>query len=135
MLRILLILIIVTILISLINHLDYSNNILSVYYLDIGQGDSSLVITPDSIDIMIDAGPNKEVVYELSKVLSHENRKIELLVLTHNDYDHIGGVIELLERYEIGMIIADYENYNSIYAERMYEIIREKNRPIIKINS
>ncbi|MCA9383132.1 MBL fold metallo-hydrolase [Candidatus Dojkabacteria bacterium] len=135
MFRILLILILVTILIVVTNHVRYSDNILSVYYLDIGQGDSSLIVTPDSIDILIDAGPDKEVVYELSKVLNHENRKIELLVLTHNDYDHIGGVIELLERYEIGMIIADFENYNSIYAERMYEIIREKEIPLYLADS
>lgn len=79
---------------------------LIVHYLDVGQGDSTLIITPSGETILIDAG-NKgtgdEVVAYLKKL---KISKIDVLISTHPDADHIGGLDEVIKAFPIGNIYA-----------------------------
>lgn len=66
-------------------------NLLKVYFLDVGQGDSELIVGPRGNVLLIDTGPNGKVVSEIEKVANLKNRNISGLVLTHQDLDHNGG--------------------------------------------
>jgi len=74
---------------------------LHVALLDIGQGDSIYIKTPHGEDALIDGGPNDAVIRELGHVMAPGDREISLLVATHPDADHIGGLISVLERYSV----------------------------------
>jgi len=78
---------------------------LHVYFLDVGQGDGILVETPLGTQVLIDGGPDDEVIRQLSKVIPFYDRSIDMVVLTHPDSDHINGLIKVLERYDVGKII------------------------------
>src|SRR3989344_4323913 len=78
---------------------------LTVYFLDIGQGDSQLVRLPEGAKILIDSGPDGKVIRELGKALPGGDRYIDLLLLTHPEADHIGGFIDVLKRYEVGAVL------------------------------
>ncbi len=78
---------------------------LTVYTLDIGQGDSTLIITPAKKTILIDGGKGgsgykkkdkaKTVIIPLLKKLGI--KKLDMVIMTHPDFDHIGGLVYLLE--------------------------------------
>lgn len=77
---------------------------LKVIFLDIGQGDASLIQTPNGHNILIDGGPDRGIIYKLDKYISIINRKIDLMILTHPDPDHLNGLIEVVKRYPVSQI-------------------------------
>ncbi|MEK7639261.1 MAG: MBL fold metallo-hydrolase, partial [Patescibacteria group bacterium] len=78
---------------------------LSVHFLDVGQGDAILIKTPDGVEMLVDGGRDTSVLRALSDTRSFFDRNIDVMVATHPDLDHIGGLVDVLERYEIGTII------------------------------
>jgi competence protein ComEC len=77
----------------------------TVYFFDIGQGDSSFVELPGGVQAIIDAGPGKTVVERVESVLPISDRYIDIAILTHPQADHMNGFIDLLKRYRIGVFI------------------------------
>ncbi len=91
---------------------------LHVYFLDVGQGDATLIRTPGGDDILVDGGPDESVLSEIGSVLPFWDRKIELVILTHPDSDHVGGLTPVLERYAVDEVWKTGVNYQSaIYAD------------------
>lgn len=73
--------------------------------LDVGQGDSLLVTTPEGINLLIDGGPGDNVLRSLGDTLSVFDRRIDAVLLTHPDADHIEGLIPVLRRYNVALIL------------------------------
>lgn len=81
--------------------IDYSFRIL---FLDIGQGDSILIKTPDYRYILIDGGEDSTVLDELGEVLPFWQKKIDIIIGTHSDCDHICGLKYVLEKYHVNEV-------------------------------
>lgn len=78
----------------------------AVSFLDVGQGDAALVTLGGEVQILIDGGPpHGQLLEELGALLPPTDRTIELVVLTHPELDHYGGLIDLLRRYEVGAFV------------------------------
>ena len=93
------------------------------YFLDVGQGDSELLYLPDGIKVLIDAGNNDgAVVRELEKILPMNDRYIDIAVMTHPQRDHSGGIINLLDSYEFGLLIDNGREGTT----KTYDLLREK---------
>lgn len=75
---------------------------LKVSFLDIGQGDAILIETPDKYQMLIDGGPDAGVLRKLGEELSFWDRTIDVVVATHPDLDHIGGLPDVFARYDVG---------------------------------
>lgn len=79
---------------------------LKITYIDVGQGDAVWIELPDGKNMLVDSGDrpteNRE---KLDRVLSSEGvaKKIDYLVATHPDSDHIGQMSYIYEKYEVGM--------------------------------
>lgn len=73
--------------------------------LDVGQGDAVLVTTPKGARILVDGGPGDNVLRALSETSSYFNRRIDLIILTHPDVDHITGLIPVLKRYKVSAVL------------------------------
>jgi competence protein ComEC len=78
---------------------------LEVTFLDVGQGDAILIETPDGVQALIDGGPDGTVLRELARELSWGDRTLDLVIGTHPDKDHIGGLIDVLARYKVASIL------------------------------
>jgi len=78
---------------------------LTVAFLDVGQGDAIYIEAPNGNQVLIDGGPGRGLLRELSKVIPFYDRSIDIVIATHPDKDHIGGLPELLTRYEVGVIL------------------------------
>ncbi len=82
-----------------------SNNNLEIYFLDVGQGDSQLVNLAGGVQVLIDGGPDKKILDEISSVMAPTDRYLDIVVLSHPQYDHFAGLIEILKRYKVGVFI------------------------------
>lgn len=100
---------------------------LKVYFFDIGQGDSILIQTPDRQKILIDAGANDRVVSKLEKALFIFDRKIDLVLMTHGDSDHIVGFISIFPKYEVKNILlnGDKDKDSTVFMINEDKIERE----------
>lgn len=103
------------------------NKDLKVIFLDVGQGDAILIKTPNKQNILIDGGPNNKVLYGLGKNIPFYKRKIDLMILTHSDFDHITGLIEVLKRYQVNLIYYNGLEDDSLEFQEWFKIIKDKN--------
>jgi competence protein ComEC len=84
-----------------------SDDKLHVYFLNVGQGDAIFIRGPKGQKILIDDGPDNSVLSELGSRMNFYDRKIDLLILTHPDSDHLIGLIDVLKRYKVGKILTN----------------------------
>lgn len=80
-------------------------DILRVAFLDIGQGDAAFVETPRGNQMLIDFGPGSSVLAALGRELPFYDRTLDVVLATHPDADHVGGLPEVLERFDVGAVI------------------------------
>jgi len=81
--------------------LSSKNDSLQVYFLDVGQGDSALVSYPTGERLLIDTGKDSKVFRSLDQVLPWYDKTIDYVLITHGDADHLGAMLDLLDRYEV----------------------------------
>jgi competence protein ComEC len=103
---------------------------LEIIFFDIGQGDSILINTKNNQQILIDGGPNNSVVDKLGKTLPFYDKKIELIILTHPDKDHINGLIEVVKRYQVDKILTTGIECSTEVCQILSEQIQKKEIPI-----
>lgn len=95
-------------------------------FLDVGQGDSIFVQAPNGRQMLVDGGPNACVLRELGQIMPFYDRSIDVILATHADQDHIGGLIEVLKRFKIGLFIqTNTTSTSAVYAE-LEDLIKEK---------
>lgn len=86
---------------------------ISVHFIDVGQGDCIFIDGPGNYDILIDAGDNSQgekVVRYLEELNTDD---IEIMIATHNHADHIGGLDDVLEAFEVEKIIYSDKTHTS----------------------
>lgn len=82
------------------------DHLLHVYFFDVGQGDAMLVVTPNGARMLIDGGPaGGNVVGQLAKIIPSTDHRLDAVVATHTDADHLAGLIDALGRYKVSNII------------------------------
>ena len=74
----------------------------AVYYIDVGQGDATLIVAPNGEKFLIDAGEDEMAVEYLKK---YNITRLDYVMFTHYDSDHIGGGDEVLEYCEVKNVI------------------------------
>lgn len=121
------ILLIITSLIWLTLFSQTPDNILEVTFFDIGQGDAIFIETPQGRQVLIDGGPDKTILEKLSQTMPFYDRTIDLLILTHPDADHITGLIEVLNYYQVGHILTSGLKKDTAVYQRWQHLIEERN--------
>jgi len=111
---------------------EHNQNDISVHFIDVGQGDCTLIQLPENKVMLIDAGENgyEDKIFEYIDNLGIE--KIDYLVATHPHSDHIGGMEEIIREYDIGEIYMP----NAVTSTKTYEnVLDEIAGKNMKINS
>ncbi|MBP9758419.1 MBL fold metallo-hydrolase [Candidatus Dojkabacteria bacterium] len=98
-----------------------------IYFLNVGQGDSTLIETPDKKYMLVDGGPDDSVIDELRYSLPFWKRKIDYVFVTHTDADHLAGIIDVLKFYTVENVI-----YTPSKPET--ELVKEFNNLLAKRN-
>src|SRR3989344_4287666 len=78
---------------------------LIVAYLNVGQGDAIFIEAPNGNQMVIDGGCNRKILSELGKMMSFFDRSIDVVVSTHPDKDHIGGLFSVLDRFHVQNVV------------------------------
>ncbi len=103
-----------------------------VHFLDVGQGDSILLVTPDKKYVLIDGGPRTEVIEELAKILPFWQNKLDFVVATHGDADHIIGLVEVFERYKIENFVYNGEQKQTLVYKRLMDGVEREGSKVLK---
>lgn len=91
-----------------------NNDFLTVYFCDVGQGDGVVIRTIDGHLGVIDGGPDRKVLDCLDNSSLIKNKRIDYMILTHPHKDHVSGLLEVADRYDIGeVIIGGYFDYQT----------------------
>lgn len=104
----------------------FSGDTLRVNYIDVGQGDSIFIQLPNKETMLIDAGE----AYEADNVINYLNnlsiKKIDYVVGTHPHTDHIGGLEEVINTFDVGSIYMPKVSSNSKTFEDLLTTINNK---------
>lgn len=113
------------------NPIKNNQNVIKVNYIDVGQGDSEL-IQVNGKNLLIDAGPNESIDKLMSYLNKQNIKKIDYVIATHPDEDHIGGMSSVIKKYDIGEFYAPKKLTNTRTFENMVTSLKSKN---LKINA
>jgi competence protein ComEC len=102
-------------------------DILEVSFLNVGQGDATLVSYLGRYQMLIDGGPDgRKLLEELGKQMPVMDKKIEVVVLTHPDLDHLAGLIDVAKKYEIGVFLDNGAKAETEIFEELEEVLAQK---------
>ena len=125
------ILICILIIIIIANTNKFSFN-LKIHFIDVGQGDCTLIITPSGKRIIVDGGEGNSEKYDYGKnivfpyLLDRGINRIDYLVISHADNDHIGGLIYVLENINVENILIGIQPESSKQLEDLLDIAKRK---------
>jgi competence protein ComEC len=98
---------------------------LHIVVMDVGQGDAILVTAPSGATMLIDGGPDRDLLLRrLGERLPWWRRRIDVMILTHPHEDHVAGLVAALERYEVGLILDTGRDYPNPTYPRFLELAR-----------
>lgn len=95
----------------------------ALYFLSVGQGDAQLVVSQGA-RFLIDGGKGDAVVRNLDAVLPSRKR-IDVLIVSHPEQDHIGGLFHVTDRFDVRLVVWNGEG-NDLW-RRFQEKLTEKN--------
>ncbi|MEA1936794.1 MAG: MBL fold metallo-hydrolase [Patescibacteria group bacterium] len=101
-----------------------------VIFFDVGQGDAAMIDLEGDTQILIDGGDGKDILNKLGKYLPFYDKKIELMIMTHPDKDHIGGLVEVLRYYEVEQILMPGIKCEKAICQERDKLIAEKDIPV-----
>jgi len=99
---------------------------LIIAFLNVGQGDAIFIEAPGGVQMLIDGGPDNKVLRELGQVMPFYDRSIDVVVATHADQDHIGGLVEVLKRFNVGLFIRTNTTSTSAVYNELENLVKEK---------
>ena len=98
---------------------------LHVSILDVGQGDA-ILIQQGNQQVLVDGGPSPQAItLELSQKMPFWDRTIELVVLTHPSADHVTGLVEVLDRYQVKQVLYPHLNFSSNIYDEWLRLVKD----------
>lgn len=99
--------------------------------LDIGQGDALFIESPTGTQILVDGGPPKKILNQLSRIMSPFDRTIDAFIITNPDADHISGFLDVLKIYKVGKVFEPGTLTDSKVYQNLKDELKKNNTPNI----
>lgn len=117
------------------------NKDLKIYFIDVSQGDSCLIVTPENKKILIDGGEGNSEKYDQGKnvvfpyLLDRKINKLDYVIISHFDNDHVGGLIYVIENIKVNRILLGIQTEENFQLNKILELAKEKSIEIITLNT
>ena len=114
---------------------------LEIHFLDVGQGDSCFMITPNHKTILIDGGGSTSNTFDVGKdtvipyLLDKGYTKLDYVFISHFDQDHVGGILPILEEFKVGQVFITKQEEKSENYETFLKIVKEKNLKVREVKA
>jgi competence protein ComEC len=112
------------------NDTNIAGGEITASFINVGQGDSILIETPNHKNILIDGGDR----YAGDEVINYLNKKgvssIDLMVATHPDADHIGGLVDVLAKFPVKKVLDSGKTHTTETYKEYLALINQKNIPM-----
>ncbi len=102
---------------------------LEIHFLDVGQGDATLIRTSDSRWVLIDAGPSSSAGDLLEQLDAKGVDRIDALVISHPHTDHYGGADEVLKAYDVGRVYHPGLESGMMF-DSLLDVVEEEGCPV-----
>lgn len=133
------VIVIITLIINVVVDINWKNE-LKIYFVDVGQGDSSFICTPKGTKILIDGGGSREPEkYDVGKkillpyLLDRRIKKIDYIMISHFDSDHCQGLEQILQTIKVKNVIIGKQATICKEYERIMDICKKKKVNIINV--
>ncbi len=103
---------------------QWPDNNLHVVFCDVGQGDA-ILIKKGFWQMLVDGGPDQSVMNCLSQHMPFWDKHIEQLTITHADDDHIGGIEQVLDVYQVGNVWLSDRKSSQTYQKMLLKLDSE----------
>ena len=104
---------------------DFEN--MKIIFFDVGQGDA-ILISQGSNQVLIDGGRSGKILLErLGTTMPFWDHQIETVVVTHPDEDHIGGLVDVVKKYRVGVFLDTKMRSDSATYDALHEEIERNN--------
>ena len=129
--------IILLIIIIRFNVLNLLPKDLRIYFIDVGQGDSTLILTPKGNSILIDGGGSETGSFDVGEkillpyLLDRGVTKIDYMMISHFDSDHVGGLFSILENLRVEHVLISKQGKESENYKHFLEISKRKKIKVI----
>ena len=123
---------IITVIILLNSIIYVTDKNLKIYFVDVGQGDCTLIQTHEKKNILIDGGGSEFGSFDVGEsillpyLLNRGINKIDYMMISHFDSDHIGGLFYIMENLKVDNIIISRQGKNSENFKKFIQIMSEK---------
>ena len=111
---------------------------LKIYFVDVGQGDCTLIETPEHQNILIDGGGSedgkKDNVGEKIVVpflLNKHIKKLDYIIISHFDSDHVGGILTVMEKIKVKNVIISKQGEDCDNYRKFRKLVKEKKINVI----
>lgn len=112
---------------------------LTAYFLDVGQGDCAAVVTPEQKVVVVDTGglrnfsTGSKIVAPFLRSLGYD--KIDILLLSHYDFDHVGGTKDLLRQIQVKTLLLPQEKLTEESSVLQQQILAQAQTNVEKVIS
>lgn len=107
-------------------------NTLNINFVDVGQGDSCFIITPKKKTILVDGGGSQSKEFDVGKstllpyILNKGYTQLDYIVISHFDYDHVGGILYIMQEIKVKNIIIGKQFEDSENYEKFVNLVQQK---------
>src|SRR5688500_1813347 len=128
--RLLIAMLLVAALLPAYTHVFAGNGTLKIVFIDVGQGDSTLIILPNGKTMLIDGGERDQDQTVLSTLQEHDINRIDVVVATHPHADHIGGLIGVMNSFDVARVIDSGQIHTTQTFQDFLEAVESNQVPL-----
>ncbi|MGG2014234.1 ComEC/Rec2 family competence protein [Bacillus sp. S10(2024)] len=106
---------------------------MTVSFLRVGQGDATIISLPNGKTILIDGGPYEAGEPIIDKLMRKGIKRLDVVIGTHPDMDHIGGLIPIIEQMPVALVLDSGKLYSSFTYHTYIRSIKKRGVPFLRV--
>lgn len=106
---------------------------MKVSFFKVGQGDATLIILPNGQTMLIDGGPYEAGEVIIQKLVEKGINHLDVVVGTHPDMDHIGGLIPIIEQMPVSLVLDSGKTYSSFTYHTYRNNVKKRGIPFVRV--